>query len=475
MRRLLTSITTAMSVFALVCGQTTLKGLHTSEDISYVRQQLDTQSSPWTDAFSRLETSKYASTSYTASPVEWLARLNSSVWGELNDRWTAAGIEDLYVEGICNNYTYLMRDAAAAYQLALRYVLTDDEQYADAAKSILTAWTNTNKGLLRNSAGELIDPNEYLILIQAHQLAVAAELLRNSDNWDTTDEFASVCQWLKDTFYVPASDFLKHHNNTTDHYWLNWDLAAMTSVLSVGIVCDDETMQAEAIEYFKHGDGVGCITNAVPYLHDDPSGTGETLGQCNESGRDQGHATLCAALLGAFCQMAKGVGEDLFAYDDYRAIAMAEYIAKYNITEGDDFKYPAETIPFTSYTYGDQGQMDSLSADSRGTQRPGWDIWVGYCNANERACKYSDEIAALDRPDAGGGTYGSNSGGFDQLGFSTLMFYRAPLGSTTLVSNILSHNETEAEYYTIQGIKVSNPTSGLFIVKRGNTFTKVIL
>jgi len=184
--------------------------------------------------------------------------------------------------------------------------LTDDEQYAVAAKHILTAWATTNKGLLRNSSGELIDPNEYLILIQTHQLAAAAELLRNSDNWDTTDDFTEVCQWLKTVFYTPASDFLRRHNNTTNHYWLNWDLAAMTSVLSVGIVCDDTAMQAEAIDYFKHGDGVGCIENAVPYLHTDPSGTGETLGQCNESGRDQGHATLCAALLGTFCQMAKG-------------------------------------------------------------------------------------------------------------------------------------------------------------------------
>ena len=37
------------------------------------------------------------------------------------------------------------------------------------------------------------------------------------------------------------------------------------------------------------------------------------LGQCQESGRDQGHATLCVSLLGAFCQMAKNVGEDLFS------------------------------------------------------------------------------------------------------------------------------------------------------------------
>ena len=30
----------------------------------------------------------------------------------------------------------------------------------------------------------------------------------------------------------------------------------------------------------------------------------QILGQCEESGRDQGHATLCVSLMGTFCQMA---------------------------------------------------------------------------------------------------------------------------------------------------------------------------
>ena len=34
--------------------------------------------------------------------------------------------------------------------------------------------------------------------------------------------------------------------------------------------------------------------------------------------------------------------------------------------------------------------------------------------------KWADQM----RPDGGGGNYGPNSGGFDQLGFGTLMHYR---------------------------------------------------
>lgn len=48
----------------------------------------------------------------------------------------------------------------------------------------------------------------------------------------------------------------------------------MTSILSIGILCDDQDMINEAILYFKYGVGNGCIDNAVPFLHQDPDGHG---------------------------------------------------------------------------------------------------------------------------------------------------------------------------------------------------------
>ena len=105
--------------------------------------------------------------------------------------------------------------------------------------------------------------------------------------------------------------------------------------------------------YFKYGVGNGSIDNAVPFLHQDPDGHG-VLGQGQESGRDQGHATLCIALMGAFCQMAYNIGEDLFAYQDNKVLAMAEYTAKYNLwkdfddrssTSNEKFVYSKEGFP----------------------------------------------------------------------------------------------------------------------------------
>ena len=167
--------------------------------------------------------------------------------------------------------------------------------------------------------------------------------------------------------------------------------------------------------------------------------SGETLGQCEESGRDQGHATLCAALLGVFCQMAYNVGEDLFAYDNYRALNMAEYLAKYNLikdssytndsfTDG-DFQFDSDTFPYTSYSNPSYSNP-TISKDSRGTKRPEWELWYGYAKMKGVSAIYSQKWVEQMRQynsfgsDGGGGDYGSNSGGFDQLGYGTLMFAR---------------------------------------------------
>ena len=281
-------------------------------------------------------------------------------------------------------------------------------------------------GTKGNLKDELIDSNEFLILFQIYQVANAAELLRDFNGWGQTDEYKKVVNWLKTYYYPEASRFLA--TKSGDHYWLNWDLACMTTCIAVGVLDDNQDMINEATMHYmtERGIGAGKHLNAIPYVYDDPDVPGLKIAQCNESGRDQGHATLCATMLGIFCQMAYNVGEDLFAFDDYRACAMAEYVAKYNATtggNGSSFMFPQNKVPYTTYNF--QGNdMTAISDAGRGTVRPGWDVWVGYANAHGRLCTYTDALMSEIRPDGGGGHYGGNSGGFDQTGFSTLMFYR---------------------------------------------------
>ena len=410
--------------------------LHTQSDINFVKGNL--LASPWKDAYEHLQQSQYAQSSYkerTAALLDgYLKRMDQKNWsGKYADY---------------NNYTALMYDAAAAYQLALRYNLSGDTQYADAAVNVLNAWKNNCKGFLKNPnyVDSIPDPNEFLMEIQAYQMANAGELLRNYEGWEAED-FKGFQNWMKNTFYSVAIQYLKNHQGGqgTMHAWLNWDLASMTSVLSIGILCDDNYMINFAINYYKNEDKffseVGNITNAIPFVHQDPD-SDELLGQCEESGRDQGHGTLCASLLGVFCQMAYNVGEDLFAYDNYRALAMAEYVAKYNLLKDDvyanfsntasgmaeeNFVYDSETFPYTAYS-NPSVSTPTISTVSRGTKRPCWELFYGYAKAHNKSAIYCQKWVEQMRTynsykcDGGGGDYGPNSGGFDQLGYGTLMF-----------------------------------------------------
>ena len=95
--------------------------------------------------------------------------------------------------------------------------------------------------------------------------------------------------------------------------------------------------------------------------------------------------------MGYFCKMAYNIGEDLFAYDNGRVVAMAEYVAKYNVFKpefadqvpggnNEWFSYTRVGFPYTAYFYCDE-QMDEPSAvelrsngaeTGRGGKRPIW-------------------------------------------------------------------------------------------------------
>ena len=406
--------------------------LHLETDFSYVKSRLG--QSPWSDAWEHLQNSKYANTGYVAEPVEVLKRMDYNNWHATYPDY--------------NNFEYLMRDAAAAYQLALCWKLSGNEDYAMAAVRILNAWADKCTGILKISgkgwANDIPDPNEYLISIQVPQLANAAEILRDYAGWNSTD-FTAFKSWMVDTFYKMASLFLSNHHNSSDpqYTWLNWDLAQMNSILSIGILCDDSDKINEAILYFKNGIGNGQIDNAVPFLHKDPD-SNETLGQCQESGRDQGHATLCVSLMGIFCQMAYNIGEDLFAYKDYKAVRMAEYVAKYNLYKDESwasgghadglFQYSKNGFPYPHYT-NNSWDCPTLSSQesndaSRGDKRPCWELFYGYCKQKGISSVYcrkqADQMRTLSsiKCDGGAGDYGDTSGGFDQIGYGTLMHYR---------------------------------------------------
>ena len=115
--------------------------------------------------------------------------------------------------------------------------------------------------------------------------------------------------------------------------------------------------------------------------------------------------------------MAWNQHDDLYGYDNNRFLAGAEYVAKYNL--GYD-------VPYTLYKNSDVVQ-ESISPYGRGDIRPIWAmVYNHYVNRKGLSAPYSAMFAEKVRPEGGGGDYGPNSGGFDQLGYGTLTFTRDP-------------------------------------------------
>ncbi|MNR32693.1 hypothetical protein D3C85_1503030 [compost metagenome] len=123
--------------------------------------------------------------------------------------------------------------------------------------------------------------------------------------------------------------------------------------------------------------------------------------------------------------MAYNVGEDLFAYKNNKFLALCEYTAKYNYSEASGvFPY---TVPFSDYIRCYNANctaetLTSVSAVGRGDVRPAWELVYNHYKSKGVESKYSKMLAEKVRPEGGGSHYGPNSGGYDQLGFGTLMF-----------------------------------------------------
>jgi len=367
--------------------------LHTAADFALVKTKVEANAQPWKAGYDVLTASAYANVNYAPNAVVKLVR--------------GGGSKE---EPDPDNYGNAYRDVAAAYQLALRWKITGDDSYAAKAVLILNTWASTCTSISGDS-------NKFLASgIYGYQFANAAEILRDYSGWAPAD-FTKFKTWMVNLWYPLALDFLERHNGACDsHYWANWDIANMNTVLAIGILADDKSKINYAIQYFKKGIGTGNIDHAVVYRH---NVNGEDLGQCQESGRDQGHATLVISLFGSFCQMAYNVGVDLFAYENNKVLAMCEYVAKYNVNT-------AYSVPFVPYKNCDAASLTPehtmVSTAERGTLRPSWELIYNHYRAKGVTAKYSQEFAEKVRPEGGGGNYGPNSGGFDQLGFGTLMY-----------------------------------------------------
>lgn len=360
--------------------------LHSQADFDRIKAKVDAGTQPWLDGWNVLIKNSHAQLSYNPNPVVKLIRGGNSA-----------------EEPEPDNYSRAMNDVAAAYQCAIRWKITGDAAYANKAVHILNVWASTCKKISGNSNVALAAG------IYGYQFANAAEILRGYEGWSATD-FAAYQKWMLDVFYSVSHAFLQTHWGTCiSHYWANWDLANLANIMAVGVLTDRADIYNEAVEYLIKGAGNGQLKKAIYFIH--PDG----LGQMQESGRDQGHATLCIGLLGEICEMGWTQGDDLYGYDDNRVLKGAEYEAKYN--------YAGLSVPFQPYNNCDNVNHTVISDNGKGSRRPIWEcIYNHYVVRQKLSSPYVEMAARAHRPEGGGGDYGPNSGGFDSLGFGTLMY-----------------------------------------------------
>ncbi|WP_241572850.1 alginate lyase family protein [Rosenbergiella nectarea] len=356
--------------------------LSTNADFDKTKELISQNSTPVMQSWNFLLTSRFSNENYTPNAKSYVIRGNPS-WGK-------------------DNYTSLYQDAAAAYQLALRWKISGDTKYADASARILDQWSTTLTGIGGTSDKFLVSG------IYGYQLANAGEILRTYSGWTGLENLKSM---LLKIFYPMNSDFIKNHINygpEGKHYWANWDLANLASMMSIGILTDRDDIYQQSLNYIYEGGGNGAFKNAMWKVY--PEG----FAQVQESGRDQGHTMLDIALIGVICQMAWNQGDDLFSYQDNLFLKASEYVASYNL--GND-------VPWTPYTSSDGWIQTEISSVARGNVRPIWSlVYNHYHNISKLDAPYTLQIMNKVGPESGGGSYGGNSGGFDQLGFGTLIF-----------------------------------------------------
>lgn len=110
----------------------------------------------------------------------------------------------------------------------------------------------------------------------------------------------------------------------------NWGAIVNRCRMASAIFLQDRDLYNASVDYFLHANDNGSM----------PKYVSET-GQCQETGRDQGHAQLGLGALCETCEMAWEQGDDLWGALDNRMLKGIEYTAKYNL--GYD-------VPFQTWT-----------------------------------------------------------------------------------------------------------------------------
>jgi hypothetical protein len=136
-----------------------------------------------------------------------------------------------------------------------------------------------------------------------------------------------------------------------------------------------------AKNYYLSGKGNGAIGNYF-----------KESGQCQETGRDQGHTQMGLEYLANTCETAWIQGVDLYGALDNRLFKGFEYTAKYNLGFG---------VPYEPYTsFEGRYHYKRISSDSRGRLRSMYErVYNHYQNRKGLDASYTKQAALKLRAD----------------------------------------------------------------------------
>lgn len=253
-----------------------------AKDLAYMKQLVKEQREPWKSAFDRLV--KNTDTTFVVHPYAHVMRgpyAKPNIGGDA-----------------------LSKSAGVAYNCALLWYITRDPHYAHSAIRILNAWSGTLWDFDYNDA-------KLLAGWTGHTLCDAAEILRYTGaGWSQKgiDQFTNMLM----TVYYPL---LRYYFPTANG---NWDGAICHSLLAIAIFTDNRALFNNAVDHLLHAPVNGSI---FKYIYPN--------GECEESGRDQGHVQLGLAEFAGAAQAAFTQGVDLFSIGNNRIGRGYEYTTGY--------------------------------------------------------------------------------------------------------------------------------------------------
>lgn len=216
------------------------------------------------------------------------------------------------------------RDMEAAYDCAVK-------GYDAKALEIIDAYAGTLQRLDGHDAP--------LCAIQGYKLVRAMTLMKGKVGDDgRTKKWGDMIRRA----FVPTMDKFEADSPYANG---NWGAIVNRLRMACAIFLEDSTMYKASVDYFLYANDNGSL----------PKYISET-GQCQETGRDQGHVQLGLEALAETCEMAWEMGDDLWGALDNRLLKGYEYTAKYNL----GYDVPFETWTDCTGLYNDwtePGQM----------------------------------------------------------------------------------------------------------------------